>query len=192
MGPSVEYIIAVLSVLRCGEAFMPLDPSWPKERILSIVSSSNVDLIIGCRSSFDTSGHFKLDESHWLVDCSSCPVLSMSMEDKLQNHHDASELIWPCEKEEPRLFCYLIYTSGSTGKPKGICGSEKGMAHALCLTAFLRYFVFLLGGKIFPLLVSALLFIFCFAFIIFSVKFHFWRLLIIVFCLLCHLLDSVG
>ena len=126
MVPSVDYIIAVLSVLRCGEAFMPLDPSWPKERILSIVSSSNVDLIIGCRSSFDTSNHFKLDKSHWLVNCSSCPVLSMSMEDKLQNHIDPSELVWPCEKKKLRLFCYLIYTSGSTGKPKGICGTEKG------------------------------------------------------------------
>lgn len=145
MVPSVEYIIAVLSVLRCGEAFMPLDPSWPKERILSIVSSSNVDLIIGCRSSFDTSSHFKLDKSHWLVDCNSCPVLSMSMEDKLQNHSDPSELVWPCEKEELRLFCYLMYTSGSTGKPKGICGTEKGLLNRFL---WMQEFYPLLGEEI--------------------------------------------
>ncbi|KAF7807813.1 putative acyl-activating enzyme 19 isoform X1 [Senna tora] len=40
MPPSVEYIVSVLSVLRCGEAFLPLDPFWPKGRILPIVSSS--------------------------------------------------------------------------------------------------------------------------------------------------------
>lgn len=123
--PSVEYIISVLSVLRCGEAFMPLDPSWPKERISSIVSSSKADLVIWCRSSTNGSCH-QLDESHWLVDCSSCPVLFISMKENLEEHFVSSHLAWPCEKESLRLFCYLMYTSGSTGKPKGVCGTEPG------------------------------------------------------------------
>ncbi|KAK9274348.1 hypothetical protein L1049_019162 [Liquidambar formosana] len=127
MFPSAEYLIAVLSILRSGEAFVPLDPSWPKERILSIVSSSNVDLIIGCRSSFDRSSYHQLDKSHWLVDCSRCPILCISMKDNLQEHIGPSDLLWPCENEKLRLFCYLMYTSGSTGKPKGVCGSEQGL-----------------------------------------------------------------
>ncbi|KAH1256221.1 putative acyl-activating enzyme 19 [Glycine max] len=67
MPPSVEYVVAVLSVLRCGEAFLPLDPFWPNERILSVAYSSNVDLIIGSQSSFGKSNLDKLDESHWLI-----------------------------------------------------------------------------------------------------------------------------
>ncbi|KAM3684926.1 hypothetical protein ACJW31_11G079800 [Castanea mollissima] len=127
MPPSVEYIVAVLSILRCGEAFVPLDPSWPMERILSVVASSNADLIIGCTSSLGRSSRSSLDRSHWLIECSSCPVLCYSVEESLQEYICPMDFLWPCEIGEERLFCYLMYTSGSSGKPKGVCGTEKGL-----------------------------------------------------------------
>lgn len=126
MPPSVEYIVAVLSVLRCGAAFMPLDPSWPKERILSVAASSDVDVIIGCASSIGMSSGYQLDRSHWLLERSSCSVLCFSMEECLEECTRPTNLVWPCEIGEERLFCYLMYTSGSTGKPKGVCGTEQG------------------------------------------------------------------
>ncbi|KAK2407264.1 AMP-dependent synthetase and ligase family protein [Trifolium repens] len=129
MPPSVEYIIAVLSVLRCGEAFLPLDPFWPNERILSVASSSNADLIIGSESSFGNSNLDQLDESHWLVKLISCPVLSYSIEEKLQECSCSTDLPWPCANEKKRSFCYLMYTSGSSGKPKGVCGTEQGLSN---------------------------------------------------------------
>ncbi|XP_015950867.1 putative acyl-activating enzyme 19 isoform X1 [Arachis duranensis] len=128
MPPSVEYIVAVLSVLRCGEAFLPLDPYWPKERLLSIVASSSADLIIGSKSSFGSELD-ELDESHWLVKSVSCPVLSVSIEESLQEYSDLTDLLWPCANEKKRSFCYLMYTSGSTGKPKGVCGTEQGLSN---------------------------------------------------------------
>lgn len=128
MPPSVEYIIAVLSVLRCGEAFLPLDPFWPNGRILSVASSSsNADLIIGSTSSCGQSNFDRLDESHWLVKSISCPVLSYSIEENLQECSSClTDLAWPCASEKKRSFCYLMYTSGSSGKPKGVCGTEQG------------------------------------------------------------------
>ncbi|KAJ0235823.1 putative acyl-activating enzyme 19 [Hirschfeldia incana] len=124
MPPSVEYIISVLSVLRIGEAFLPLDPSWPRDRVLSIISSSNVSLVIACGSSFDRFGCQPLHRSHWLVQNSAHPLLFFSMSERLSA---VTSLVWPCEKERKRKFCYLMYTSGSTGKPKGICGTEQGL-----------------------------------------------------------------
>ncbi|GAV91830.1 AMP-binding domain-containing protein/PQQ_2 domain-containing protein [Cephalotus follicularis] len=118
MPPSVEYIISVLSVLRCGEAFLPLDPSWPNDRILSIVSTSNAHLVIA-------RGCHPLEKSHWLVDCSSCPLLCFSMDERLERCIYPSSFLWPCENGKHRSFCYLMYTSGSTGKPKGVCGTEQ-------------------------------------------------------------------
>jgi len=126
MPPSVEYIIAVLSVLRCGEAFLPLDPFWPNERILFVASSSNVDLIIGSQSSFGKRHLDKLDESHWLIKSSMCPILNYSIDQKLQDSSGPTDLAWPCANEKQRSFCYVMYTSGSTGKPKGVCGTEQG------------------------------------------------------------------
>ena len=128
MPPSVEYIVAVLSVLRCGEAFLPLDPFWPKERILSDVSSSNVDLIIGTESLFGKSILDRLHKSHWLVKSSSSPVLNFSIEESLHDCICPADLVWPCESEKQRSFCYLMYTSGSTGKPRAVCGTEQGKA----------------------------------------------------------------
>ncbi|KAL6964876.1 hypothetical protein U1Q18_035929 [Sarracenia purpurea var. burkii] len=127
MAPSVEYIVAVLSVLRCGEAFVPLDPLWPKERISTIASSSNVDLIIRCQSSFDGSGSLEPYKSHGIGEPTSHPELFISMKENLQEQFGSLRLAWPCENEESRSFCYLTYTSGSTGKPKGVCGTEIGL-----------------------------------------------------------------
>ncbi|XVF06784.1 hypothetical protein REPUB_Repub06bG0080500 [Reevesia pubescens] len=127
MPPSAEYVMSVLSVLKCGEAFLPLDPSWPRDRILSIVDSSNAALIVACGSSFGKSGCEPLDRSHWLFERSSCPVLPFSMEGTVEQHKSQLSLEWPCENERKRLFCYLMYTSGSTGKPKGVCGTEQGL-----------------------------------------------------------------
>ncbi|XP_031259561.1 putative acyl-activating enzyme 19 isoform X3 [Pistacia vera] len=125
MTPSVEYIISVLSILRIGEAFLPLDHSWPRHRIMSIISSSNVRLVIACGSSFGELLH----ESHWLVKCGICPVLCFSMEQSVSETIGPSELnyVWHCQSQRQRLFCYLMYTSGSTGTPKGVCGTEQGL-----------------------------------------------------------------
>nr|XP_048331209.1 putative acyl-activating enzyme 19 isoform X4 [Ziziphus jujuba var. spinosa] len=129
MPPSVQYIVAVLSVLRNGEAFLPLDPSWPKQRVLSVMASSNVHLVIACASPFGMNPK----SPTWLVDCSACPVLWFSMEQGDDDDDDDgvagdfANLDWPCESGNQRLFCYLMYTSGSTGKPKGVCGTEQGL-----------------------------------------------------------------
>ncbi|XP_058228620.1 putative acyl-activating enzyme 19 isoform X2 [Rhododendron vialii] len=125
--PSAEYIVAVLSVLRCGEAFITLDPLWPRERISSIVSFSNVNVIIRCQSSFDGNGCYELCKSHGAVDFSSCPQVFISMKENLQQEFGSASSAWPCESEKSRSFCYVLYTSGSTGKPKGVCGTEIGL-----------------------------------------------------------------
>ncbi|XP_020114799.1 putative acyl-activating enzyme 19 isoform X2 [Ananas comosus] len=125
--PSVEYIVAVLSILRCGEAFLPLDPSWPEERILSIVTSSNAALIINCRPLWRLEGTGRLNAADWLVERCSCSIMQFDMKPGLGKQFDQPDLAWPCENKRQRKFCYLMYTSGSTGKPKGVCGTERGL-----------------------------------------------------------------
>ncbi|PIA58756.1 hypothetical protein AQUCO_00500595v1 [Aquilegia coerulea] len=127
MVPSVEYIVAVLSVLRTGEAFLPLDPSWPKQRILSIISLAKVAMILKCKTSFHSSDSHQLEKSEWLADRTGCAVLEMSMKKNHDKDFEFLDLEWPCQSVKVRKFCYLMYTSGSTGKPKGVCGTETGL-----------------------------------------------------------------
>lgn len=126
IAPSVEYIVAVLSILRCGEAFLPLDPSWPDERIISIIASSRASLIIGCPRIKSVDGSLRFDSVDWIVERSGCSMLHLSMKVGVEDCPVQSDLVWPCEKGNPRKFCYLMYTSGSTGNPKGVCGTESG------------------------------------------------------------------
>lgn len=126
MVPSVEYIITVLSVMRCGEAFMPIDPSWPDEKISMVVSSSKVDFVIGPSYSADGKRHHQPDKARELVEYIRCPFLYVSMKDNLPDHLNPSNVPYPCENERSQQFCYVMHTSGSTGKPKGVCGTELG------------------------------------------------------------------
>ncbi|KAJ4776842.1 AMP-dependent synthetase and ligase family protein [Rhynchospora pubera] len=121
MPPSPEYLVGVLSVLRYGAAFLPLDPLWPEERILYAISSSNASLVIGSRPDTDNS---------WLADKSSCSILYVDMRELLVEEPENLEMLrmpWPCQSMNRRKFCYVMYTSGSTGKPKGVCGTEEGL-----------------------------------------------------------------
>ncbi|GJN01115.1 hypothetical protein PR202_ga18354 [Eleusine coracana subsp. coracana] len=119
--PSVEYVASVLAVLRCGEAFLPLDPSWPEERVLSAISASNAALLVSSVGS---------PESQLFQSCP-CTILHLDGGNRhwfgdRNGWSGEEELPWPCQQERPRKFCYVMFTSGSTGKPKGVCGTEKG------------------------------------------------------------------
>ncbi|XP_072995035.1 putative acyl-activating enzyme 19 isoform X5 [Typha latifolia] len=125
--PSVEYIVAVLSVLRCGEAFLPLDPLWSQERILSAVSSSKASLIIISQISL-SEGSQGFYAVHQFAGMSTLSVFYLNRRALVERQLDQSDLVWPCEKSrKPQKFCYVMYTSGSTGKPKGVCGTESGL-----------------------------------------------------------------
>lgn len=120
MPPSPEYIVGVLSILRCGEAFLPLDPLWPEERIMYAISSSNASLVVAFGPASD----------NWLAAVSSCSIHYVDMREllgeKTEENLEMPIMSWPCQSANRRKYCYLMYTSGSTGKPKGVCGTEEG------------------------------------------------------------------
>ncbi|XP_057860921.2 putative acyl-activating enzyme 19 isoform X2 [Cryptomeria japonica] len=129
IGPSAEYVIAVLAVLQSGGAFLPLDPSWPKERVLAMISASEVDLVISCSHVSSLNAH-KNHEMEWLLEGCKCSILCLSygyFKGSAGKFNSKFHITWPCQNQDKRLYCYLMYTSGSTGKPKGVCGTEKGL-----------------------------------------------------------------
>jgi amino acid adenylation domain-containing protein len=110
---STNMVAAVLAVLRCGAAYVPLDPAFPRERLRYMVEHSGLDRIIttsSLRSLFDHSDvHFiDLDQAHAgaLPPPSPTPV-------------------------SPEATAYVIYTSGSTGKPKGVAVPRGAVANFL-------------------------------------------------------------
>ena len=100
---SPDMISAALAVFRRGAAYVPLDPSYPPQRLAYIVEDARIKAVITTGA---LSASIASDAPRLFVD----GVMS-SGEDSRE-----SPAISPLDP------AYVIYTSGSTGKPKGVIG----------------------------------------------------------------------
>ncbi len=120
---SFAMVIAVLGILKSGAAYVPLDASYPKERLDYILKDSGAGLLIteaSLSSVFsDNQAEIVLMDSHW-ADMENEPTEA------------------PHVSLDPNNLAYMIYTSGSTGKPKGALVPHSGLIHYLnwCATAY--------------------------------------------------------
>ncbi|MFY0632141.1 MAG: AMP-binding protein, partial [Flavobacteriaceae bacterium] len=104
MDRSMEMIVGILSILKSGGAYVPIDPSYPKDRISYILEDTSTSILITNSSTIES-----LD----LKD--SLEVLTIDLMDLsvgLENYN-----VLELKGED---LAYVIYTSGSTGFPKGV------------------------------------------------------------------------
>lgn len=133
---SLEMILGILSILKSGAAYVPIDPAYPINRINYMLKDSDIDVLLSS-SQLDQQLK-KLDYSRevlWLDN----QELYTGQSFNLHIHYlDAP--------------AYLSYTSGSTGKPKGVIINHKSVVHYV--QRFIQYFsinsddVFLLYSSI--------------------------------------------
>lgn len=111
-------IVAVLAVLKAGGAYLPLDPSYPAERLAHMVTDARPVLLL--RSEAVSS--LQLDVPELTLD-----DLETEAACQRENGADvtASERLAPLR---PNHLMYVIYTSGSTGVPKGVAVSHAGVS----------------------------------------------------------------
>jgi amino acid adenylation domain-containing protein len=105
MPRSAEMVVSLLAVLRAGGAFVPLDPSWPRDRRERVLSDSGTRVVL----SHPDSAH--------LDDPSVVPHETVV---SLDDWHFADTQV-RCEFDalSADRLAYVIFTSGSTGRPKG-------------------------------------------------------------------------
>jgi amino acid adenylation domain-containing protein len=126
-----DMLAAVLGVLKTGAAYVPLDPTFPEERLRFMAQDAELALLV---SSSPLAGLFGLPrERQLLLDADAAAIEAHS---DLRPSADATRDAGP---EDP---AYIIYTSGSTGKPKGVVVPHRAvvnflgsMAHAPGLAA---------------------------------------------------------
>ena len=112
--PRCEYMaIAPMGVIKAGAAYQPLDPTYPKDRLMYMLEDSAAKLLIADRELLP------------LVDGYQGPVLFT--DEIMQLENTDTEL----KKPELHDLFILLYTSGSTGVPKG-CMLEYGNITAFC------------------------------------------------------------
>lgn len=109
-------MVSVFGILSSGNAYLPIDPDLPSERILSIIKNAKLSVIIYEEKHLEK---LKGIDSYKLLDI------------KTINFSKA-----PCERPassitSPDSLAYTIFTSGSTGNPKGVMIEHKAVMNTL-------------------------------------------------------------
>lgn len=109
---SFEMLIGIWGILKSGNAYVPVDPSYPQDRIDYILEDTKATQVF-CNTAY--TAFFKnitvvdLDQFDYATFATTSPNITIS-EDQL---------------------AYCIYTSGTTGKPKGVLNAHSGLTNRL-------------------------------------------------------------
>jgi D-alanine--poly(phosphoribitol) ligase subunit 1 len=109
-------LVACLGAVRAGHPYVPIDTSWPADRIASVVEESGTRLVLAVGPLPDGVSH---------------PGVTV-----LDATGLAEGVVPPGPRGTPRQVAadepyYVIYTSGSTGRPKGVQITAAALAHFL-------------------------------------------------------------
>src|SRR5882762_537972 len=108
---SPEIFIALLAVLKTGAAYLPLDPSYPAERLAFMVGDAKVACVV-------TQGGTRNQLPDHLQN-----VIELDSEDELIRNESSDNLSLELHGFDR---AYVLYTSGSSGGPKGVEGTHRG------------------------------------------------------------------
>lgn len=109
----VDYIVAMLAVLKAEGCFLPLDPAYPPGLLQDMIDRSQAVMLLTTGGGADHLGQQAI------------PVLEL---DRLPpDTGDARAL--PRGDHDPGRPAYVIFTSGSTGQPKGVEVPQRAIAH---------------------------------------------------------------
>jgi len=115
---SVDMVAGMLGVLKAGGAYLPLDPSYPQERIDFMLADAQVSVLL-------TQQHLIswLPENQAQIIC-----LDTDWETIVLAASPAQEAA--PSAPSPSNLAYVIYTSGSTGKAKGVMVEHRQLVNA--------------------------------------------------------------
>ncbi|MGC9742560.1 AMP-binding protein [Pseudomonas capeferrum] len=102
LGRSAERVIGLLAVLKAGAAYVPVDPSYPAERIAYLLADSAPALVL----------------SEAAIDGLPAGIPRLNLDQAASD--DALDSNPHVPGLDAHQLAYLVYTSGSTGQPKGV------------------------------------------------------------------------
>ncbi|MCP4660690.1 MAG: amino acid adenylation domain-containing protein, partial [bacterium] len=118
---SLDLVVAVLGVLKAGGAFLPLDPTYPRERLAFMVADAAVPVLVTVAQLAELLPEHAAERV--LVDVEAAAIAEQSA-------------ATPAGGAGPDNLAYVIYTSGSTGRPKGVMVPHRGLCNAAQLRIF--------------------------------------------------------
>ncbi|NET03149.1 MAG: amino acid adenylation domain-containing protein [Symploca sp. SIO2B6] len=108
-----EQVVAVLGILISGAAYLPIDPSLPKERQWYLLQQGEVKLVL---TQPLLKGNLSWPEN----------VQSLYVDESLERFSEIS-----LHHGNNQDLAYVIFTSGSTGKPKGVAINHQSAVNTI-------------------------------------------------------------
>jgi amino acid adenylation domain-containing protein/non-ribosomal peptide synthase protein (TIGR01720 family) len=102
---SIEMVVGLLGILKAGGAYLPLDPTYPEERLAFMLSDANAAVVL-TQASFAQA----------LPTLETASVCLDADWPHIAQHSEQN----PVTSVDSRNLAYVIYTSGSSGEPKGV------------------------------------------------------------------------
>lgn len=133
--PRSEAIVeAIVAVLTAGGAYLPLDPSYPSDRLRHMISDATPRIVLATRDTAAALGAIPEDTELILLDD---PAVETALADRSPDPVTDTDRRGPIR---PGNLAYVIYTSGSTGLPKGVTVTHANLAdlHAAQRTTAMR------------------------------------------------------
>ena len=153
---SVEMVVGLLAILKAGSAYVPLDPSYPQERLAYMLSDSQASVLLTQQKFIDyLPKHDRVvcldkdKEIKYRQDADNMTAVIATQGSNLKPSGFGNKCI-SLNKDEPfrevtsnisttvkpqsvkpENLAYVIYTSGSTGKPKGVAMSNRSLVNLL-------------------------------------------------------------
>jgi amino acid adenylation domain-containing protein len=108
---SLESVTGMLSILKAGACYVPIDLKYPKERVEYILEEADIHCIL-------------IDEKSWEVN----NIETINLQELDLSECSGAPLPRFSQLTEP---AFVIYTSGSTGKPKGVVQTHQMLSNLI-------------------------------------------------------------
>jgi amino acid adenylation domain-containing protein len=110
---SVGMAVALLAILKTGAAYVPLDPAFPVDRLVSVLEDAAPSILI--------------TEGDGIPALAARDTITVCL-DRFQWNAEVTAYQPPDSFDR----AYVLYTSGSSGKPKGVEVSHRSLVNLLC------------------------------------------------------------
>ncbi|WP_269770245.1 non-ribosomal peptide synthetase [Cystobacter fuscus] len=102
---TADLVVGLLAILKAGAAWLPLDPSYPIERLTYALEDARAPLLLTQES------------LRHLLPASSAGIVCIDSDGERISREPSDN---PSTSTGPSHLAYILYTSGSTGRPKGV------------------------------------------------------------------------
>ncbi len=116
MAHGADTVVAVLAVLKAGAAYVPADPTFPRDRVAFMLADARVPIVLAERATVGALAETRADviqiDAEW-------DVIARESDEPLDG------------TAAPDDVAYVMYTSGSTGRPKGVEVPHRALSNFL-------------------------------------------------------------